>query len=642
MPVMRSVVEGAKELAIWAKDNAGFVADLAKGIGAAALVIGGAGLASKLCGIVGALQGMAGLAAANPVGLVAAGVAGAAAIIYREWKKVEQPFLEMDEAYKKWLTGQITGAKTAADLASATSKVEKAFAAGTIEAKQYAQALDMIDAAKARVYGWGDFSDITKGLKITVKDPKTEAAAAAALAEEVRKHQIANDKAFRDRALESAKAGLTGYAKDVSDVNAEIAKRSTFVDERGVSHYVALTRSAWKSIIAELENKWQAFKDRVSLEHRKEIAEYLKGEEEVAQRQMEWEARRYQQRLQHDGEIAERKLAHLRDVYAFQEQRAGFERDAKLRALEGLDAQTVQQKVAVEQHKAAIEIDYLEKVHEVKQRLYDLDTETILAQEELLLRMRGYEADKVREIIAELTQHRQNIRDLNNEANDAAIDAARENASARSAQIVRDHNREIFDSLKQQAGGVFDALLQKSQSVWSAIGNSLKAALLTAIKDVVTSRVAAMLMSLFGGGRVSFASSGSGGGILGGIGAMLGIGAAPVFAGTGGGTFGSGPVNGNPMILSATGGGGGGGLLSSGASVGGGLLAKGGAAGLLTGLKGFLGFDGGVQFAPGMATTWAASTFGQKMSALGRSNAALMACGAAACLAWPRRPVAAR
>jgi len=31
-----------------------------------------------------------------------------------------------------------------------------------------------------------------------------------------------------------------------------------------------------------------------------------------------------------------------------------------------------------------------------------------------------------------------------------------------------------------------------------------------------------------------------------------------------------------------------------------------------------------VQYAPGMATTWAASTMGQKLSALGRSNAALM------------------
>jgi hypothetical protein len=45
---------------------------------------------------------------------------------------------------------------------------------------------------------------------------------------------------------------------------------------------------------------------------------------------------------------------------------------------------------------------------------------------------------------------------------------------------------------------------------------------------------------------------------------------------------------------------------------------------MLDGLRSFLGFGGGVQYAPGMATTWAASTMGQKLSALGRSNAALM------------------
>jgi hypothetical protein len=47
---------------------------------------------------------------------------------------------------------------------------------------------------------------------------------------------------------------------------------------------------------------------------------------------------------------------------------------------------------------------------------------------------------------------------------------------------------------------VFDALLTKSQSVWSAIGNSLKTAMLTAIKDVVTSRVSWKVRSFRGGG----------------------------------------------------------------------------------------------------------------------------------------------
>ncbi|MCZ2079932.1 MAG: hypothetical protein LC130_33605 [Bryobacterales bacterium] len=173
---------------------------------------------------------------------------------------------------------------------------------------------------------------------------------------------------------------------------------------------------------------------------------------------------------------------------------------------------------------------------------------------------------------------------------------------------MRDHNQRIFESFKRQAEGVFDALLTKSQSIWSAIGNSLKTALLTAIKDVVTSRVAAMLMHLFTGTRVSLAGGGaSGGGTLGRLGGLLGIGAVPVF---GGGGSGGGPIPGGaaggwgtPPFIPSSGG---------------------GWSGLLGGWKDFFGFGGGVQYAPGKAVTWEAATMGQKLSALGRSNAALL------------------
>ena len=310
---------------------------------------------------------------------------------------------------------------------------------------------------------------------------------------------------------------------------------------------------------------------------------------------MEYEAKRYQERLKNDVDIAEKNLEHLREVYAFEEQRAGFERDARLRQLEGVDAVTLQQKIAVEQQKAAIEIEYLNKVHEVKQMLYDMDTRRLLLEEELTLKRLGYKADEITARIAELTGQRKEIRDQGDEANDAAIQAARENAANRTAQLVRDHNRQIFESLKQQAGGVFDALLDKSQSVWKAIGNSLKTALLTAIKDVVTSRIAAMLMQMFTGQKVTFAGGGAGpggsGGMLGGLGGLLGIGAVPVFGGTGGGPIPGGAAGGwgTPPFLPQGGGGGGiplgGGGGAGGAAAGGGAVTSKAGVGILANLK---------------------------------------------------------
>jgi hypothetical protein len=87
------------------------------------------------------------------------------------------------------------------------------------------------------------------------------------------------------------------------------------------------------------------------------------------------------------------------------------------------------------------------------------------------------------------------------------------------------------------------------------IGNTFKTAMLTAIKEVVTSRVAALLMQMFTGQKVTFAGGGAGpggsGGILGGLGGLLGIGAAPVFGSTspGGGVVPGGAPGSTPPFI---------------------------------------------------------------------------------------------
>lgn len=290
--------------------------------------------------------------------------------------------------------------------------------------------------------------------------------------------------------------------------------------------------------------KWEAFKEKLQKDNREALNDYLKGEDESRQRRTQWEAELFQARLRYNEEVARQNLDHVKELLQIEQQRAGTERDARLRTLEAYNAQTVEQKVWVEQQKAQIEIDYLEQVHEIKQRLFDLETSQRVLDYELEMKRLGYRADEIQRCIAEYTQQREEIRQANQEATDAAIDAARQNAANRTAGMIRDHNQKIFDSLKQQAEGVFDALVSKSQSVWSAIGNSFKTAMLTVIKEVVTSQVARMLMGLFGGGRGYAPAGASGGGgwasVLGGIG---------IFGGGGGSTPGGTP----PFIPSTQG-----------------------------------------------------------------------------------------
>jgi hypothetical protein len=469
-------------------------------------------------------QGALNLAmAANPAFLLAGGIIGAGAVIWKEYSDMRQGWEDR--------TKQMETDALRKDVGSGKVKLDDLRKRGMTDD----QIRELISGRK--LAPGETFEDIGAGLpKLKIgggPDPE-----ALKLQLEIQKKQRENAEYFNDQSIAAVGAGKTGYVKNVADMNAEIARRTKFTDDKG-THAVPLTKSAWESIIDTMQKKLQAFKDHFALENKKALADYLKDEEEKNRKAMEYEAHRFQQRLAYNEEIAKQDLDHIKDLYQVQEQQAGFVRDRQLRQLEGADAQTLKQKLWVEQRKADIEVEYLQKVNEIKLKLYDMDAQQQLLEVESAMTIRGYQTDEIEARIAKLKQDQDQIRQATKDAGTEAIDAARENATNRQTQMVRDHYRSMFDSLKQQAGGVFDALLQKSQSVWSAIGNSFKTAILTAIKEVVTSRVAATLMYMFTGQKVSFAGGGAGpggsGGMLGGLGGLLGIGAVPVFGGTTGG-----------------------------------------------------------------------------------------------------------
>ena len=238
------------------------------------------------------------------------------------------------------------------------------------------------------------------------------------------------------------------------------------------------------------------------------------------------------------------------------EQRKALE----LAQLESVDAITLQDKIRVEQLKTDIEVRAIKERAKIEMEQIDLQTERqVMAAQRAAMAQGIFYQPYLDQLAVKIRDLGQQEKDALKSATASEVDVAQAKGAAETRRIVVDHYKSIFDSLKQQAGGVFDALVTKSQSVWAAIGNSFKTAILTAIKDVVTSRVAAMLMQLFTGQKVTFAGAGTGAGGGGGIlGGLLGVGTIPVFSGGGGG-FGasggsgpmSGPMGGNPLILSA-------------------------------------------------------------------------------------------
>jgi hypothetical protein len=588
----KALIGNLRGLVGWLRENT----DLFKKFGEVALWVSGLlatyALADKIMALAKSIAALQ-LASINPYALLAVGVVGAGFAIYSQWKDTQDQLqARFDEMQRKALRDDLLSGKTSVDTLRKQGMTDDQIR-GLLGEKRWLP---------------GEWEPPTyEGPKLHIKsspEPDLEALKRAA---EIRKRQVEVERESA-RALEEARRrGLTGFARDMAEVQEQIRKWTTYVDERGNEQQIALTRKAWENVIGELRVRLANWQKEVQETNRKNLAEYLDAEEDAARRRLEIESHLFAQRLAYNEEISKRNLDHLEQMLGIEEQRAGLTRDAQLRAVEAADAQTLEQKVAVEQRKAAIEIEYITRVHEIRMRLFDLETTRMVIEEEAQLKRLGYRADEIQARLAELSAQRDEIRRFQQEATEAAIQGARENAAIRQAQLIRDHNQRIFDSFKRQAEGVFDALLTKSQSIWSAIGNSLKTALLTAIKDVVSSRVAAMLMQLFTGTRVSLAGGGASvGGALGRLGGLLGIGAVPVFGQGGGGPIPGGAAGGwgTPPFIPSSGGGGWGGLLG--------------------GWKDFLGFGGGVQYAPGKAVTWEAATMGQKLSALGRSNAALL------------------
>jgi Holliday junction resolvasome RuvABC DNA-binding subunit len=504
---LKALIGHLRALVGWLRENADALVKFAQ----VAATVGAAFATYKLADRVLALAhsiAALNLATLNPYALLGAAAVGAGLAVYAQWKRgqeeVEARFTELE---RRALRMQLLAGKTS---------VEELRRRGMTD-----------EQLRELVAGRREETFEVPGPKIALATgPDLETLKRAA---EIRKRQAEVERESA-RALEEARRrGLAGFARDMAEVQEQIRKWTTFVDERGTEQRIALTRAAWENVIEELRVRLANWQKEVQETNRKNLAEYLAAEEEAARRRMDFDAQVFAQRLAHNEEIARRNLDHLEQMLAMEEQRASIARDAELRALEGVNAQTLEQKLALEQRKAAIEIEYLERVHQIRMRLFDLETSRMVLEEEAQLKRLGYRAEEIQARIAELTQQREAIREAQQEVTNAAVQAARENAAIRQAQLIRDQNQRIFDSLKRQAEGVFDALLTRSQSVWSSIANSLKTALLTAIKEVVTSHVAAMLMRLFTGARVSFA---------GGAGGLLGLGAVPI--------FGAGSITGGP------------------------------------------------------------------------------------------------
>lgn len=272
------------------------------------------------------------------------------------------------------------------------------------------------------------------------------------------------------------------------------------------------------------------------------LAEQQKGLEETYRLELGYDDRIFTSRLANEGRLLQAQIDNgVRLKESFIDQ-AGFERDERLRGLDEDAAQSVKQKVDLEKRKAGIEVDYQKQILATRLELYDDAFNRQFTAEKQSLEALGFRPDEVHSRLAPLID--QNNQGRNNIiiASDAQIAAARDNADTRSKQLQRDEQKRSFDSLKESAGGVLDALFTRTKSFATVLGDILKSAILTPIKEIASSEIAKYLFEfLHPGQSVSFDRSGGGSGRFGKFGDILGgfgLGTQPIFSTPGGGGIG--------------------------------------------------------------------------------------------------------
>jgi hypothetical protein len=176
---------------------------------------------------------------------------------------------------------------------------------------------------------------------------------------------------------------------------------------------------------------------------------------------------------------------------AYLEQQAQSAAAIRRARIEAAPAQTEQARLQQIGNLRDAEIDAIKAVSKIRED--DLNAQTSRRIEEA-----GSNAKEILEILDD-TRKKQNALTLQS-VTDQKL--AYINAWKEANQVVIEQQRAVFENLQTAIGDIFDAFVDKSKSVWSAIGNLIKSTLLNAIKSVITSQVAASLTQMLGYGPV--------------------------------------------------------------------------------------------------------------------------------------------
>lgn len=366
--------------------------------------------------------------------------------------------------------------------------------------------------------------------------------------------QRASADALRDAAADRSKMfgefakGEDKLAQDIEAMRLELQRRNekslTWVDAKGNEQRLKASAETLSNWDKEFQLRRQTLEDKYRLERQQKEAEaaketmdtWFEAYDAMNQYRREASSKTFEDTEQLQIQAIRQGIQLENDL---RREAIDYRHDRELQALEGAEARTLQQQLAVNQKRLGIEIDYVNAVLAEDQRLLQFERERAIEAarvnaiktapfEKLGTVLQSPEMQMAEDAINQLYDQRS--KGLDTRA-DQRRDIERLKAVTDQARIVRGEMQKTFDYFQRLGEGVFDAMLSKSKSVWQSMADFFKLTVLTMLKSIFTSIIANTMMRLFFGGGGSAAGARSQVRTGGGLASIFGS----VFGGGGGG-----------------------------------------------------------------------------------------------------------
>lgn len=514
---LKDVADGAASLGKFLRENKGEIESFGEALKALGVVIATYKLTTVFYDLARGAAAFAG--GLNPIGLAAGALAILGYTVYKLQSNLEDLHKADQEAFNNsMLFDEVKLGRSKEELEKlgfSVEQIQKALQGKSLQAKD-----PLFDA-----------SEVNKGLmgiRLVKEEQKSLYEFQANAAKERERIQDAEKRAAE--LLQQAKrrefTGLADIIAEYKVYRAELGLSTKANRDLAEAARIRLVAEAGKELRKNAEDRVNAI--------REEFDNF-----------QQFEIDKFRARQEFEQETLNLGLESSRLLLDIQERGAEARRDAELRQLELLDDQTVAQRIAIEARRADIEESALRRSLTRKVRNLDLELQYEIETMEAVGRARGISEDEIsarREALQRVSLAK--ARQISEETEDA-VAAARDTAAIRSARAVQQNNLRVFDGLKRNVEGLFDAVVTRSKSFGQAIADSIKLPILAALKEIVSTKIAAFLFEIFGGGKVNVGAGGqpqfSGGGIgVSGrgnvLGRLLGIGGAGALGlGSGGG-----------------------------------------------------------------------------------------------------------